>query len=158
MSDIKRVSLTPTLSLTAYSIGDVVGGLLDFGVVGQEAAGNIFGKSVTAKLQQIKICDDANQKEPFVLYLFASQPATIANDAAFALAFADIKKIIGKVSIAADQYITVGADAIAYVQVTPDMYFEFNANKHLYGYLVAVDTPDYAAATDLFIELTFLTE
>lgn len=144
IGEIRTVEPTLLVTLNAYSIGDVVGGLLTIPV---DSAG---GGGV---LRQLSIIDDADQKEPYSLYLFDQLPSTIANDAAFAPTVADLKKIIAKITIAALDYETLNSNAYA---LKTGLDIEFVApNGNLYGYLVAVDTPDYAATTDLLLRLTF---
>lgn len=138
-------TITPALVVTldAYTIGDVVGGLITIDVSSAGGGGVI---------RRVMLVDDADQKEPFTLYLFDQKPSVIANDAAFAPTVADLKKIIAKVSIAAGDYETLNGNAIAIKEQLEIDYTCVDGN--LYGYLVAVDTPDYAAAGDLTLRLT----
>lgn len=135
--------LALTVGTDAYTAGDVVGGLLEFDVV-ESGGGGVVG--------QIEIADDHDQKEPYKLYLFNAAPTTIADDAAFAPTIADLKKLIGIVEIAAADYSTINSNAWAQVR---DINIWYSAQTGtLYGYLVADETPDYNAATDLTITLT----
>lgn len=139
---LSRAALALTIATTAYTAGDVVGGLLSFDVSSAPEGGI---------LNRVTITDAANQKEPYVLWLFNAAPTTIADDAAFAPAIADLKKVVGTITIAAADYVTVNSLAIAQVNLVNQ---QFPANTGtLYGYLVATDTPDYAAATDLWLAL-----
>lgn len=138
---------TVTVATSAYTAGDVVGGLLTFDVHSPSGCGLITS---------VRITDAANQSEPYTLYLFDSVPSTIADDAAAALTIADLKKCVAMVAIAADDYTTVNSLAIAIVDDLNDAYRAAGTGK-LYGYLVAGETPDYSAATDLAVRLTVLT-
>lgn len=141
-------TITPDLAVTlsAYTIGDVVGGLITINVSGGAATG---GGGV---LRRLMLVDDADQKEPYTLYLFDQKPGVIANDDAFAPTVADLKKMIAKVSIAAGDYVTLNGNAIA---IKEQLEIDYTCVEgYLYGYLVAVDTPDYAAAADLTLRLT----
>lgn len=142
-TEIRTVDVALTVTLAAYTAGDVVGGLLT--IPATHAAGG-------GTLRQVSITDAANQKEPYTLYLFDAAPTTIANDAAFAPDIADLKKIAGTVAIAALDYTTVNSLAYA---VKTGVDIEFAApTGNLYAYLVAGDTPDYAAAGDLAMRFT----
>lgn len=135
--------LSPTISTTAYTANDVVGGLLEFDVV-ESGGGGVVG--------QIEIADDHDVKAAFKLYLFNAAPTTIANDAAFAPTIADLQKLIGIVEIAAADYSTINGNAWAQVK---DLNIWYSAQTGtLYGYLVSDATPDYNATTDLTITLT----
>jgi hypothetical protein len=137
-------TVTPSLvvTLNAYSANDVVGGLITI------PANSASGGGV---IRQVLITDAANQKEPYTLYLFDAEPTTIANDAAFAPTIADLKKIAATMAIAALDYVEV--NSLAYAIKSPDLEFSVLGGS-LYAYLVAGDTPDYAAVTDLTLKFT----
>ncbi len=134
----------------AYTANDVVGGLLTFSI---DANFAIDG----AILQTVEINDAANQKEAFDVWLFAAAPTTIANDAAFEPVIADLQKRIGNpIRIAAADYTTVNNLAYA-TTANLTRPLQFSGGK-LYAYLVAVDTPDYAAAGNLSLYLNLISE
>lgn len=140
---IRTIDVPLTVTLAAYTALDVVGGLITI---------NVHSAGGGGVLRQLSIIDDADQKEPFSLYLFDQLPSTIANDAAFAPTVADLKKLIAKVAIAALDYETLNSNAYA---LKTGLDIEFSApDGNLYAYLVAGDTPDYAAAGDLTLRLT----
>lgn len=143
LTEIKTVTPTLVVTLAAYSIGDVVGGLITI------PAGNSTGGGI---VRQVLITDAANQKEPFTLYLFDALPTTIANDAAFAPVIADLNKIAATMAIAALDYVEV--NSLAYAIKSPDLEFSLADGANLYAYLVAGDTPDYAAAGNLTLKFT----
>ena len=136
---IKTINLELTVTLDAYTAGDVVGGLLTIPVH------NAGGGGVLRRL--ITVDEDA-QSEGYTLYLFDQLPSTIANDAAFAPTIADLRKLIGTVTIAAGDYVTV--NSLVYTIDEVDLEFTA-ANGNLYGYLVATDTPDYANADAVYL-------
>lgn len=139
---LPRVEAALTVSTDAYTAGDVVGGLITFDMsVAPEGA----------LLNGIVITDAANQKEAYTLWLFNEAPTTIADADAFAPDIDDLNAVIRRISIAATDYVTV--NSLAHGQVDGGN-IQLPANRgKLYGYLVAVDTPDYAAATDLWLAL-----
>lgn len=144
MGTIRTIDIPLTVTLSAYTAGDVVGGLITI---------NVHSVGGGGTLRQVIIIDDDNQKEPYTLYLFDQEPSTIANDAAFAPTIADLKKLVGKAAVVANDYETLNSNGWG-VKSGLDIPFAAPYGK-LYGYLVAVDTPDYAAATDLSLRLTF---
>ena len=131
-----------TVTLDAYEAQDCVGGLITFPV----ATGGLGKQAV---IKGIFLTDEAAQTEKFHLYFFNASPAEAARtDAAVCtLVAADIDKMLGVVYIADSDYITAtGLSSHAYKEV--DMPIVFDGNN-LYAVLVAVETPDYVAATDL---------
>lgn len=149
----KTVEVALTVTLDAYAQYDVVGGLIPI---------PLHSAGCNGTIRRIKLVDDANQKEPYKLYIFDRLPSTIANDAAFAPAIADLKAMIDKVTIAAADYETLvnasaESNAIAIIGGHTDDVLAIDyetQNGNLYAYLVAQDTPDYAAAADLTLEVT----
>lgn len=96
--------ITLALSLTAYSAGDCIGGLLE--VAGQ--------KYKALLLQSLCIVDGDNQKPPLDILIFDSQPTgTFTDNVALTLTAADARKIIARVSIATGDFITVGGVGVA---------------------------------------------
>lgn len=141
----KSVEVALAVGTDAYTAGDVVGGLITFDV---DSPGN------GGYVSRVKIVDDADQKEAYKLYVFDEVPSTIADDAAFAPTVADLKKLINVIAIAAADYTTINGNAYAIKSLGADIVdFKTVSGENLYAYLVCDDTPDYAAATDLTIEI-----
>lgn len=139
----KTIPLELTVSLTAYADGDVVGGLLEFDISDMSAGGIC---------NQIRLVDEDSQAEPFTLYLFNDAPTVIADDAAFALTVADMRKLIKVVSIAALDYTTHSTFDYVHKELSQELIF--NGNGSIWAYLVATGgTPDYANTDALWIGL-----
>jgi hypothetical protein len=144
----RRVAVTPTIGTDAYTAGDVVGGLLTF------AVGTAFGGG--GRIVKVLLIDAANQKEGYTLYLFGQAPSTIADDAAYEPTAADLAELADRVTIEAGDYTTVNGTAVAILGGHEDKAMAIPVKLYdgnVYGYLVAGDTPDYAAATDLTLIL-----
>lgn len=141
-----RIPLALTVSTAAYTAGDVVGGLLTFDF-STAARGSL--------LSAVVMVDAANQSEPYTLWLFNAMPTEIADADPFAPTTADLKKVITRIAIAADDYATVNSLAHAEVR---GINRQLPAADTVYGYLVPDDTPDYAATTDLWIALDLIPE
>lgn len=136
-----------TVSTAAYTIGDVVGGLLNLSVLCGAGGGGV--------LRQVMIADDHNQKEPFKLYLYDQKPTVIADADPFAPLAADDQKLVGVIEILAASYVTVNSNATAIIPAN-DMTSEqpvHHATGQLWGYLVCDDTPDYNATADLTLRI-----
>ena len=142
-----RSTVAPTITAGAYSAGDVVGGLLTFDVSGAPE-----GSLLTRAL----LVDDDNEKPELTLYLFNASPTSFADNAAFAPVVADLKKLITKITFATTDYVTVNSNAYALKEDLNDL---IPANTgSIYGYLVCTSTPTYAATSDVWLALDFLTE
>lgn len=140
--DIVRV--TPTVTAGAYSANDVVGGTLTFPV----------GSGI---LRAVTVVDQAKQSGALQLVLFDALPTDIADNGPYDIADADLLKIIGAVHLTD----TAGADK-----------FDFSDNKiymrqgltiplkradssaAIYGFLIALGTPTFAATTDVQVQLS----
>lgn len=147
------VEVPVTVTLAAYSIGDVVGGLLSCTVPEINGGGYIAW---------IRLVDDADQKEPFWLWCFYDTPATIANDAAFTMTEADWTKHFTKIAITAADYDATGSEACAivagkdYYAADYLLFPPMVTQGLMYFYLQAIDTPDYADADDLTLHIGYM--
>lgn len=148
-SIFKKATVSPTVATSAYSDGDVVGGLLEFDVSDFRVNGGI--------INQLVMIDEDSQAEPFYLYLFDALPTTIADDAAFAPTIADLQKLCAVISVEAGDYVTI--NSLDYV-IKSDINNVFSSNTgKLYGYLVATGgTPDYTNADTLQLTLYIVSE
>ena len=139
-----KSTVTPTITAGAYSAGDVVGGLLTFTLANTRGADGI--------VRSVRIADGDNEKAACKLWLFAEQPITIADNAAFAPTDNDISKCVGVIAFAAADYTTASANAFA---AKHERGIDFtDTNGTLWGYLVADATPTYGTTTDLTITIT----
>ncbi|MFN8530186.1 MAG: hypothetical protein U0670_16425 [Anaerolineae bacterium] len=139
----RLVELTPTITAGAYSAGDVIGGLLAFDVFSPGGGGSI---------RRITLIDADDEKAPLKLYLFSSAPGSLADNAAFVLPTADLRKLIDVVTVSASDYASLNGDAYA---VKRDLEVDYpNTNGKLYAYLVCDGTPTYGATNDLTVRLT----
>ena len=142
-----RITKALTISTSAYTAGDVVGGLLTFDVSGAPE-----GSLITRAL----LVDDDNEKAELTLYLFNASPTAIDDAAPFAPVVADLKKLITKVTFAVADYVTVNSNAYALKEDLNDM---IPANTgSIYGYLVCTATPTYTATSDLWLAIDLLAE
>lgn len=137
-----ELTATATPDNDAYTDGDVVGGLLDFGTQAGTLSGGV--------LSSVVMTDDDNEGAALDLWLFDGEPSTIADDAAFAPTAADLKKLITKVAIASGDYAT--ENSLKWVN-KEDINVPVSS-KHMWGYLVCNgSTPTYASGKTLYIRL-----
>lgn len=136
-----QYSVTPTVTAGGYSAGDVVGGPLDFGVVPQ------------GLLRAVIVVDEAKQAGAYQLALFRSVPTTILDNGAAAIADADVKNMVGAIHLTD----TAGADKFDFadnkVYVRQGLALPVVPGTNLYGYLICLGTPTYAATTDVKITI-----
>ena len=151
----KWVNVPITVTLDAYEALDVVGGTLTSEAIGQVKGGMY--------INNIRLVDDACQAEPYTLYVYKSAPSVIADAATYTQTVADALLCIGKIEIAASDYGTSGtACDMAFVYgcggtlTSNYITIEALAGKSLYFRLVPSATPDYAAATDLTLDVCLM--
>jgi hypothetical protein len=137
-----QYSVTPTVTAGAYSANDIVGGPLDFGNVPQ------------GLLRAVIIVDEAKQAGAYQLLLFRSVPTTIADNDTYDIADADVKNLVGAIHITD----TAGADKFDFADnkayVRQGLALPIVPGTDLYGYLICLGTPTYAATTDVKITLS----
>jgi hypothetical protein len=141
----------PTITTSAYSANDIVGGLMTF---------NVGSPSNCGILNWLKITDADNEGAVLDLYIFNAAPTTIANGDTAALLIADLDKLITKVEVAAADYEAVNSLKFVFKDETSEgMNRSYNADAsgNLYMYAVCTATPTYAAATNLKFTLSVLT-
>ncbi len=141
-------SVNPTITLTAYTANDVVGGLLQFDVSALIVNGGIINKAI--------LIDEDSKAETYRLFLFDSAPSTIANGDAFAPTIDDLNKLVDVITFAAADYVTV--NSLDYIIVDDINNVFVTEVGILYGYLVATDTPDMDTVDALTIRLYVVSE
>lgn len=144
----KTVDVQLTVDHTnAYQAGDVVGGLLTLDVSSPGGGGVI---------RRLMLIDAGNQGAVLTVYIFDQAPTAILDDAAFASAIvaADLQKKIATVPIAAADYETINSLKIV-TKDGDDLNVDYyTASGNLWIYIVCTATPDYVAATDLYLRVT----
>ena len=142
-----------TVTAGAYSDLDCVGGLIRFD----------FDSSVGGALvNQVAVFDDDNQSATFDLYLFHTEPQTIADNAAFAsaLTFSSLSKLMTPKK-ALSSYTTINSNNYVFADFNKTFISSPDAGINtIWAYLVlAGSTPTYTATTGtLLIRLDLMTE
>lgn len=147
---LQVVEVPITVTLDAYTAGDVVGGLLT-----SDAIDQIYGGGYIA---WARLIDGASQSEAYKMWCFYEAPTTIADSGAFTMLEADWAKWFTTIDIPAAAYDATGDESCAMVDGKDVLTGEYQmfpvlASGALSLYLVAVATPDYAAAADLTLHL-----
>lgn len=140
----------PTITVTAgaYHANDNIGGVLTLA-----NAARLVG--IGTALTRISILDAANQKAQLELLFFNASPAasTFTDNAAPVIHANDVAKFVGRVTVYASDYLTVGAKAVACIAniglaMIPDV-------TSLFCVVLTPGTPTYAATSDLGISMAF---
>lgn len=140
MSTVQRFIVAPTVTAGAYSANDVVGSRLRFPGLH------------SGTLQAITICDAAAQSVDYFIVFFASQPTDITDNATFAVADADLEKIIY------EDTLTAANTRRAFTNNSYHFLFNLDVplvgdNSDVYAFLITTGTPTYAATTDITVTL-----
>lgn len=145
-------SVTFTPDTAAYTAGDVISGAgattgLVFDLTGSSSGGGLINSLLVADSEGIGAAG--------ALWLFKADLTTpIADQAAFAVAFADFANLITILTI--PSYTTISSMKVA---VLEDINTKFQVTKNrIFGYFVASGAPDWAASKSVYIRLGILTQ
>jgi len=141
------ISVTPVLSLAAYTANDVAGALLTFA-----GAASVYANE--GRIRRITVIDADKEKAAGKIYFFNADPSAAAKtDAAeFLPAAADLAKLIAVKAIAAADFVDSSSDSVAVYET--DIPFVLAAGgTSLFAVFVCDATPTYTAADDLIIKL-----
>ena len=145
------IRVQPTVSTSpAYAAGDCVGGK-------QTLTNAIRVAGNGSILNTINVYDSANQKAAISILFFDADPtaATITDNAAFTIS-TDTSKLVGKIDIAAADYVTINTRAYACKNALSLGPLLPSSGKNLYAVVVTSGTPTYAATTDLIFTYGFI--
>ena len=138
-----------TVSATAYTANDVVGG----------SAKVYYGTGGGALLMGFSLLDDAVQSEPYIVHIYKSAPSVIADHAAFAPTTADGKLELRTITVLDTDYEAANGGTYSVAHKYDPSYDQVALPEEcegtIYVYLECTSTPDYAATTDLYAEFVF---
>lgn len=140
------ISLTPTISTSAYTAADAVGGLLTFADATAKAGH-------TGVIQSVTIIDEAKQSAGLELALFDTTFTPTADNATFAPSDAVILTCIGIIPITTYYDFSVNSVGMA---ENIGLAFKTSGSANLFGQLLTRGTPTYAATNDLTVKLGIL--
>lgn len=145
------LSVSPSVSTTAYSAGDLVGGklLISNPVISMQRPSGI--------IHSVVVSDAAGQASDLDVVFFSSDPAstTFTDNAAFNPADADIKKIIGFAQVTTHSSFSANSVSVA---TGLNILFDIadTGRNEIYAAIVSRGTPTYAASTDLTLSVGVL--
>ncbi len=143
--------LAPAITVTAgaYHALDDIGGVLTL-----TGAARATGGGTT--LTRVSVLDAANQKAQLELLFFNANPAasTFTDNAAPVIHANDVGKYIGRLTIYAADYLSVGTKAVTCLS-NLGLGFVTAASANLFYVILTPSTPTYAATGDLQISLAF---
>lgn len=145
------VSPAVVVTAGAYHANDNVGGKLTLA-----GAARVSGGGTT--LTRVTVTDAANQKAQLEIVFFSASPAdsTFTDNAACVIHANDEAKVVGRLTIYASDYLTVGAKAVACLaNIGLAM---IPATAALYAAILTPGTPTYAATSDLRVSFAFYQE
>lgn len=143
-----QVQVVPTVSTSAYTAGNVVGGLLTF-------ANAVSGTVLSGVLTSVSVTTRSTQTAGFKLYLFSASPAgTFTDRTAPVIAAADALLLLDVITLgAADSGLgsavtTYNTDAISRSLVL--------AGTSLFGVLITTGTPTFSTTTNVAVTVSVL--
>lgn len=145
-----NLSLTPTITATTYSAGQVIGGLLTWTAA-------LDGNNPHGEVRSVFVYDSDKQGKNLVLYLFRAIPSTVTDTTTFDPSAADLVKICGVVPITTHYAFTTRGisyaenQAVSVWSTSPSLSAIGENIGNLYGYLVATETPAYSTTSSLTI-------
>lgn len=143
------VTVTPTISTSAYADGDHLGSLM---------AIDTFRNWSVFMLDDIEVIDLAQQSAEIDIFFWAATPTfTSSDNAAFALSDAQITNCIGVVTIPAASYADTAAQSVATVDVKKVLLSEDAPSSDsdvftIYAQAVSRGTPTYADTDELIFK------
>lgn len=139
-------AVTPTISTSAYTSGDEIGGLMEFTDAFREDVGS-------GVLESVSILDLAKQSAEIDIVFFDRSITPTADNAAWDISDADMAHYLGFVKIGATDYVS-GADYSVACRTGIGLLLKANAlGTSIFATAVVRGGPTYAAITDLTITL-----
>lgn len=144
------IQAAPTVSTTGYVAGKLIGGKLSFANASRVAGG-------TGVIFSMAMVDLDKQDAMIDLVLFSADPAstTFTDNAAWAVADADVGKICGVVDVVTTDYDDWSDNSAATISGL-NIGFDLASGTTLYGALVARGTVTFTSTANLTTTITIL--
>jgi len=155
-----EISVVPTISTSAYSANDQVGGVATLATLTTSL--RILDAACQDKtvsyLMGLKITDKAAQNAPFTIYFFKTLPTVLSTDnAALSIADSEATKCVGFVTVTAASYSGPTQWSIADVPFA-DVMRALKSDTDdgpLYVVIQTTGTPTYGSTSDLEFKFYF---
>lgn len=134
-------SVTPTVTVGAYSANDVIGGRLQFANMGE------------CQLESVMVSDLNAQNVAYVLVLFKSVPTNIVDNATFDIIDADLSNIIALISLPTANRTAFTDNSVTLVDQLDLPLASNESDLDIWGFLYTTGTPTYAATSDITVVL-----
>lgn len=148
----KVVTVTPTISTSAYTSGDQIGGIMTITDVIRQDSNGRFG---TSELVEVTILDGSKQDVAIDVWLFNKSPTvTSVDNGAFAMTYANMQdQSLGVVQLGASgTYSDASATSIcstANLNIPVQVAFTASSPTNIYAIAVVRGAPTYASTTSL---------
>lgn len=139
------IAITPTISITAYAVGDAIGGLLTFADAARLSGG-------TLTVQAVILIDKDQEQAEIDLVLFDRTFTPSADNAVFNPSDADIANHIGTIKINPADYANFSTNCAATVR-NVGLALKLNGSASLYGQMVIRGVQTYTSTAGLTIKL-----
>ena len=134
---------TPTISISAYTAGMEVGGIMSFTL--------LRTNSGTGQLMSNMVIENGSNKSPLTILLFSQNPSngTYADHTPFALNATDAQYLIRAIPVAQTDYISAGGFSVVDNTAIGKVIRNTNAGKTIYAIVVTTSTPTYNTTSAL---------
>lgn len=146
---LKLQVVTPTVDTSAYGTGDVISTVQELTNAVAEAGG-------IAELRSLVVSDESNQKSAIDLVFFDENPVNSigADNAAYALNDADAPKVVGRITVAAADYVSSSTTSAEATLKNIGLLLKAKAaSKSVWMAIISRGSPTYGAAGDLIVKL-----
>lgn len=149
---VKKIESTPVITAGAYAANDVVGGLIKLDLDG-------VPDGASGYLHSIVVSDKNNIKTALKVHFFTSAPASIADNAAFAPTYAEIKKRFAVIAVGAADFTSISTYAQAIKDGLRNSFVTDSATADsLWVYVTCDGTPTFSATDGLTFTFYFYAE
>lgn len=144
---VKVVSVTPTISTSAYTSGDALGGEMEFAGVARVAGGGGIIRGIT-------VFDKDAESPALDLVIFHENPTgTTTDNAAWDMSDSDGPKVAGAGSIAATDWWVFVDNAVVYLEKSIPFKCAAGSDS-VYGVLVIRSADTFTSTTDITVTLS----
>lgn len=145
------VTVTPTLSLSAYSVSDQMGDV-------NTMTSAVDATKDTASIMSISVVDKSSQKSSFDILFFSSAPTLVSSDnSALSISDTDMaEKFLGRVKILSSDYVDTATSSDCTKFVVGLMLQAASGSNNVYCVLQCQGTPTYTSTSDLVVKIALV--